>query len=86
LKPVLNRGRTWPAADGFRDAEQFATVAHAARNTEVPFVLLKHRVLNEGRSLADAIHASKPDVDAKGETSRAATEAKSDIAAISSRS
>ena len=35
LKPVLNRGAKMElAADGFRDAEQFATVAHAARNTE----------------------------------------------------
>ena len=87
LKPVLNRGTNMTmAAEGFRDAEQFATVAHAARNTEVPFVLLKHRVLDEGRSLADAIRASKPDVDAAGETSRAATEARADIAAISSSS
>ena len=87
LKPLLNRGTNMAmAAEGFRDAEQFATVAHAARNTEVPFVLLKHRVLNEGRSLADAIRASKPDVDAASETRRAASEAKSDIAAISSSS
>src|SRR5262245_19605377 len=58
LKPVLNRGAKMElAAQGFRDAEQFATVAHAARNTQVPFVVLKHRVLNENQSLADAIAA-----------------------------
>jgi hypothetical protein len=72
------------AAEGFRDAEQFAMVAHAARNTQVPFVLLKHRVLNEGQTLSDAIRASKPDVDGTSETNRARTQARSDIAAISS--
>jgi len=83
LKPVLNRGANMTvAADGFRDAEQFATVAHAARNTQVPFMLLKHRVLNEKKTLADAIKASKPDIDAAGEVARARSEAKSDIAAI----
>ena len=59
LKPVLNRGANMTiAAEGFRDAEQFATVAHAARNTQVPFLLLKHRVLNEGQTLSDAIRSS----------------------------
>jgi hypothetical protein len=80
LKPVLNRGtKLEMAADGFASAEQFATVAHAAHNTSVPFMVLKHRVLNEKRSLADAIHESKPELDAKAEVTRARQEAKSDI-------
>ena len=83
LKPVLNPGaRMQVAAEGFRSAEEFATVAHAARNTDVPFMVLKHRVLNEGRTLAEAIHDSKPDVDAKAEVARAEAAAKSDIAAV----
>ena len=83
LKPVLNPGaRMEVAAQGFRSAEEFATVAHAARNTNVPFMVLKHRVLNEGRTLADAIHDSKPEVDAKAEVARAEAAAKSDIAAL----
>lgn len=83
LKPVLNRGaRMDVAAEGFRSAEEFATVAHAARNTNVPFMVLKHRVLNEGRTLADAIHDSKPEVDARAEVARAESAAKSDIAAV----
>jgi len=57
-------------------------VAHAARNTKVPFMVLKHRVLNEGRTLADAIHELNPEVDAKAEVSRAAAAAKSDIASV----
>jgi hypothetical protein len=83
LKPVLNRGaRMDLAADGFRSAEEFATVAHAARNTEVPFMVLKHRVLIDGRTLADAIHESKPAIDAKAEVERAEAAAQSDIATL----
>lgn len=83
LKPVLNKGtRMSIASEGFRDAEQFATVAHAARNTEVPFMVLKHRVLNEGQTLADAIAASKPDADAKAEAEQARDEARRDLVSI----
>jgi hypothetical protein len=83
LKPVLNRGaRMEVAAEGFRSAEQFATVAHAARNTGVPFMVLKDRVVNDGRTLADAIHESKPEMDAKAEVARAEEAAKSDLAAL----
>ena len=70
------------AADGFRSAEEFATVAHAARNTNLPFMVLKHRVLTEGRTLADAIHDSRPDVDPKAEVVRARAAAKADLEAV----
>ena len=84
MKPVLARGTRVPlAAEGFKDAEQFATLAHAARNTQVPFILLKHRVLTEGHSLEYAIRASKPDLDARQEAERARSAAKADIAALS---
>jgi hypothetical protein len=83
LEPVLNRGtRMKAAAEGFRDAEQFATVAHAARNTGVPFAVLKHRVLDEHQTLARAIRASKPDLDAEHEVTRASNAARYDIAVI----
>jgi hypothetical protein len=83
LKPVLNRGANMAlAAEGFRSAEQFATVAHAARNTQVPFVLLKHRVINEGKSVAEAIRESKPAVNAAVEANLARAQARSDIASI----
>jgi len=83
LKPLLNRGANMEiASDGFRDAEQFATVAHAARNTNVPFMVLKHRMLNEGKSLAAAIKESKPEIDAAAEARRAREEARRDIAAM----
>jgi hypothetical protein len=70
------------ASNGFPSAEQFATVAHAARNTQVPFVLLKHRVLTEGRSLSAAIREFKPELDARREVTRARAEARSDISAL----
>src|SRR5687768_17926836 len=83
MKPVLARGTKLPiAVEGFTSAEQFATVAHAAKNTQVPFILLKHRVLSEGQSLEEAIRASKPDLDAKNEVARARSAARSDIAAL----
>jgi hypothetical protein len=84
MKPVLARGTKLPlAVEGFTSAEQFATIAHAARNTQVPFILLKHRVLTEGQSLEDAIIASRPDVDARVEVQRARQAAKEDMAALS---
>jgi hypothetical protein len=83
MKPVLARGTKLPlAVEGFSSAEQFATLAHAARNTQVPFILLKHRVLTEGQSLEAAILASRPDVDARMEVSRARDEARSDMQAL----
>ena len=83
LKPVLNRGANMTmAAEGFRNAEEFAMVAHAARNTEVPFMLLKHRVLNEGKSVAEAIRESKPAANAAQEANLARAQARSDIAQI----
>lgn len=83
LKPVLNSGaRMTVAAEGFQTGEEFATVAHAARNTHVPFMVLKHRVVTERRSLEDALRDIKPEVDAKAEVARARAAAKSDVAAI----
>ena len=80
VKAVLNPGtRIELAAADFRTAEEFMTVAHAARNTKVPFMVLKHRVLTEGQSLEDAIRASKPDIDARTEALRARGEARADI-------
>jgi len=83
LEPVLNRGtRMEVAAEGFRDAEQFATIAHAARNTGVPFVVLKQRVLEKDQTLAQAIRESKPGLDAEHEVTRAGNAARFDIAVI----
>ena len=83
LKPLLNKGANMEiASQEFKDGEQFATVAHAARNTEIPFMVLKHRVLDEGKSLTKAIQEFKPELDARAEAARARVEAKSDVVAV----
>ena len=83
LKPVLNAyTNVSTAARGFRDGEQFAAVAHAARNTGAPFQVLKHLVLEKGLTLAAAIALARPDIDAKVEAERARVMARADIAAI----
>ncbi|HYB96728.1 MAG TPA: hypothetical protein VEC39_17270 [Vicinamibacterales bacterium] len=83
MKPVLARGTKLPlAVEGFTDAEQFAALARASRNTKVPFILLKHRVLTEGKSLEEAIRESNPDIDARTEALRAKGEARADILSV----
>ena len=80
VKAVLNPGsRLEIAAADFDSSEQFVTTAYAARNTKVPFVLLKDRQLNQGQSLAEAIREFKPDLDARAEVQRARTAARSDL-------
>ncbi len=80
-KEVLNPGAKLElAAAEFHSVEQFMTVAHAARNTGVPFMVLKDRVLNQKTTLVDAIHELKPDVDAKSEVARAKAAAEQDLA------
>jgi hypothetical protein len=85
LKPLLNKGADMGlASEDFGEAEQFAAVAHAARNTEIPFMVLKHRVVYENKSLESAIREFKPDLNAAAEARRARAEAKSDILALES--
>jgi len=80
LRNVLAPGtNVTMAAGGFDSAEQFATVAYLARNTEIPFVLLKHRVLNEGRSLATAVQMSNPDINTDLEIARARAQARAEV-------
>lgn len=83
LKPVLAPGtNVTMAADGFGSAEQFATVAYLSRNTGIPFVLLKHRVLNEGKTMTAAVTMSRSDVNAGLEVNRARAEARADVWAV----
>ena len=83
LTPLLKSGVNMQvAAEGFHSAEQFAAVAHAAKNTDVPFMVLKHRVLNEGKPLSTAIRESKPDINVAAEASLARAEARKDIESL----
>jgi hypothetical protein len=85
LKPLFNNGADMGIASAdFGTAEQFAAVAHAARNTNVPFMVLKHHVLYEGKSLENVIHEFKPGLNAAAEARRARTEARTDISELTS--
>lgn len=85
VRPLLRNGaNVTVAADGFSSAAEFVTVARAAHNTGVPFMLLKHRVVTEGRSLATAIESSKPELNGRLEAQRASAEARVDVAYIAS--
>jgi len=84
-KSILNSGTDVQlASEGFRDATEFVSVAYAARNTEIPFMLLKHRVLREGLTLSEAIRTSRPELDAVREMDRARTKARADLSRLSS--
>jgi hypothetical protein len=77
----LNRGANMQiASEGFRDGEQFAASAHASRNADIPFMVLKHHVVDEGQTLDQAIRSTKPSVDATAEARRARDEARQDVA------
>lgn len=79
-KSVLNEGTNVEmAADGFNDATLFVSTAYAAKNTGIPFMVLKHRMVKEGRTLSDAIRLSKPELDAVVEMERARSKARLDI-------
>ena len=85
LKQLMFKGTDMTkAADGFRNAEQFATVAYASHNTGVPFVVLKNRVLNEGKTLTSAIRESLPTTNAAMEVERARAQAHSTLVSIGS--
>ena len=83
LKPILSEGTNMKMASaGFRDGEQFASVAHAARNVGIPFMVLKQRVLEGKMSLAAAIRELKSDANPALEATRARILARADIASI----
>ncbi len=81
VKPILRSGTDINiAAEGFRTPEQFVAVARAARNLDIPFMPLKHDVLDRHMTLAQAIHAYKPNAKATLEADRAMAEARAAIA------
>jgi hypothetical protein len=83
LKSFLNDGSQFETASaGFQSAEDFAAAVHAARNTRVPFTILKHQIVDEGHTLAEAIALVKPGADAPLEADLARSEAKADFTAI----
>ena len=82
-KAVLNEGTdVGIAADGFNDATLFVSAAYAAKNTGIPFMVLKHRMVTEGRTLSEAIRLSRPELDAMVEMERARSKARADVGRI----
>jgi hypothetical protein len=81
-KVVLNKGADIDlAVQGFQSPQQFMATAYAARNNDIPFVLLKEKVVTQKVSLANAIKAlSKNSVNASAEAARAESEARADLA------
>lgn len=83
LRPLLKPGADMSiVSKGFRSAEDLAATVHASKNIDVPFMVLKHRVVEEGKSLQTAIHESKPGVNASAAVERARQEARSDLASL----
>ncbi len=83
LKPILKAGADVAvASNGFGSAEEFAATAHASRNVDVPFMLLKHRIVEQKKSLARAIEESRPDVNATVQADLARAEARADLISI----
>ena len=73
------RARTWGWRPTFQRRDAFVSTAYAAKNTGIPFVVLKHRMLKEGHTLSEAIRMSRPELDAVLEMERARTKARSVI-------
>ncbi len=68
------------AAKGFKNLGQFVAAVHVAHNLGIPFDQLKSMVTgSEHDSLGKAIHALRPDADAKSEAKKAKQEADEDI-------
>jgi len=60
------------ACSGFEHLGQFVATAHAAKNLAIPFDALKGMLTtSSGRSLGQAIHELKPDIDAREATIKA---------------
>jgi|SRR5215471_10404244 len=68
------------AARGFKNLGQFVAAAHVSHNLGIPFDQLKSMMTgSQHDSLGKAIHALKPDADAKAEAKQGVKEADEDI-------
>lgn len=66
------------AASGFKNLGQFIAAVHVSHNLDIPFSDLKAKMA-AGDSLGKAIHALKPDSDAKAEAKKGNREAHADL-------
>ena len=65
-------------AAGFKNLGEFVSAAHVSHNLGIPFDQLRTRMAS-GKSLGDAIHDLKPDVNHKAEAKKAQEQAKKDL-------
>lgn len=81
LQKLLPSGMTpQSACGGFGSLGSCVAAVHVANNLDIPFADLKTKVTGSGAlSLGKAIHALKPDADAKRETRRAEGQARDDL-------
>ena len=68
------------ACTGFRNLGSCVAAVHIAHNLKIPFADLKPKVTGSGAlTLGKAIHALRPDADAKRETRKAEDETRDDL-------
>lgn len=67
-------------ASGFKNMGQFVAAVHVSKNLGIPFDQLKSTMVGPpAKSLGQAIHTIKPDVDSKAEARKGTHEANEDI-------
>lgn len=69
------------AASGFRNQGQFVAAVHVSNNLGLDFADLKAHMVDGEMSLGQAVKTLKPGVDAQTETTRASSQAQTDLAA-----
>jgi hypothetical protein len=69
---------TEEACTGFRSVKDCAASLHASQNLSIPFADLKTKVTG-GQGLGAAIHALKPDANARAEVKKAQGQAQDDV-------
>lgn len=81
LEKLLPSGMSAQSAcGGFGNLGSCVAAVHVANNLDIPFADLKAKVTGSGAlSLGKAIHALKPDADARRETRRAEGQARDDL-------
>ncbi len=81
LQKLLPTGMTAKQACGeFKNLGRCVAAIHVAHNLDIPFTDLKPKVTGSGAmSLGKALHALRPDADAKAEVRKAEGEAREDL-------
>lgn len=80
LEKLLPGANLQEASSGFKNVGLFVAAAHVSNNLNIPFDQLKSTMIGPPeKSLGEAIHELKPDVNAKVEAKKAQKQAKKDM-------